>query len=208
MLEVSPLHAYPPSFIYPSITLDSRPLFQSHSFHPERFPFFHPFSICFPFLPLLLFLPPSLSVFWTFLLVLSVCLHPASPPPSYLCDEWVCLLGAVHIYWAGERTLSVSLALHISIPPLKRQREQEVTVGWKEEGGPGQETSSPPDSSWLGGEHVSFSILTLDVVEGEKSSLPLDQAVNAVIQGRNKQSLSIPLCATRQPTLSTQCNAI
>lgn len=72
-------------------------------------------------------LPPSLSfVFWTFLLVFSVSLHPLHPPthPPFPCDEWVCLLGAVHIYWVGERTMSVSLALHISIPPLKRQKEQ------------------------------------------------------------------------------------
>lgn len=103
-----------------------------------------------------------LSVFWTFLLVLSVSLHPASPPsfpPSFLCDEWVCLLGAVHIYWAGERTLSVFLALHISIPPLKRQREQEVTVGWEEEGDCGQKIhfGSHQHSSWLRWEHVSLN---------------------------------------------------
>lgn len=143
-----------------------------------------PFSACYRFLPLisprtlsflsssfhLLPIPPtsllptlplSFSFFWTFLLVLSVSLHHASPPSfplSFPCDEWVCLLGAVHIYWAGERTLSVSLALHISIPPLKRQREQEVTVGRKEEGSHGQEihSRSHHDNSWLGGEHVSL----------------------------------------------------
>lgn len=159
-----------------------------------------PFSACYLFLPLisprtlsflsssfhLLPIPPTsllpplppslpLSIFWTFLLVLSVSLHPLFPP-SFPCDEWVCLLGAVHIYWAGERTLSVSLALHISIPPLKRQREQEVTVGWEEEGGRGQvmHSRSHHDSSRLGGEHVSldqhsFSVQALEVVEGERN---------------------------------------
>lgn len=226
MLEDFPRHAHPLSSIHPLIIQDSppfQPVICSHSFHPEHFPFFHPLSICFLFFPplfFLLFLPASLSVFWTFLLVLSISIHPASPPPfpppSFPCDEWVCLLGAVHIYWAGERTLSVSLALHISIPPLKRQREQEVTVGWEEEGGRGQEihSKSHHDSSWFGEEHISLgqhSLYSASIRGGwgrEKSSLPLDQPVNVVILIGNKQRLSIPLCATRQPTLSTQCNTI
>lgn len=152
-------------------------IFFSHSFHPEHFPFFHPLSISLPIPPTSL-LPPSLCL-------LDISLSPfyIPPPclsthfsPSFPCDEWVCLLGAVHIYWAGERTLSVSLALHISIPPLKRRREQEVTVGWEEEGGRGQEihSGSHHDSSWLGGEHISldrhsFSVLALEVVEGERN---------------------------------------
>lgn len=181
MLEVSPPHAHPLSFIHPSIIQDSLPLFSVLSFSPTHFTqntflSFILFPSRFLFLPPLFFLP--LSVFWTFLLVLSISLHPASPPtfpPSFPCDEWVCLLGAVHIYWAGERTLSVSLALHISIPPLKRRREQEVTVGW-EEGGRGQEihSRSHHGSSWLGGENISldwhsFSVLALEVVEGERN---------------------------------------
>lgn len=49
-----------------------------------------------------------------------------SLPRSFPCDKWGCLLGAVHIYWVGERTLSVSLTLHISIPVLNRHPEPKV----------------------------------------------------------------------------------
>lgn len=163
-LQDSPPYAHAPSFIYPSVIQNSPPLFSLLSFSPTHFTqntflsfiFFHLASysshLSSPSLPL--------SVFWTFLLVHSISLHPTFPPPfppSFPCDEWVCLLDAVHIYWAGERTLSVSLALHISIPSLKRQREQEVTVGWEEEGGRGQEIHSRSHrySSRLGGEHIS-----------------------------------------------------
>lgn len=165
------------SFSHPELSSPFQPAIAfSHSFHPEHFPFFHLFSISLPIPPTSL-RPPSLSlsVFWTFLLVLSVSLHPPHPnlphPPLSPCDEWVCLLGAVHIYWAGERTLSVSLTLHISIHSLKRQREPEVTVGWEEAGGRGQEIYSTSHccSSWLGREHISpdqhsFSMLPLEVV--------------------------------------------
>lgn len=173
--------------------------------------------MCFLFLPpllFLLFLTPSLCL-------LDISLSPFHLPPrclpfpsSFPCDEWVCLLGAVHIYWVGEHTLSASLALHISIPPLKRQREQEVTVGWEEEGGRGQEIhfSSHCGSSRLGEKRRSsgpaqfFSASIRGGWGREDSSLPLDQPVNVVILIGNKQRLSIPLCATLQPTLSTQCN--
>lgn len=47
-------------------------------------------------------------------------------PRSFPCDKWGCLLGAVHIYWVGERTLSVSLTLHISIPVQNRHPEPKV----------------------------------------------------------------------------------
>lgn len=54
-----------------------------------------------------------------------------SLPRSFPCDKWGCLLGAVHIYWVGEHTLSVSLTLHISIPVLNRHPEPKVrTRGW------------------------------------------------------------------------------
>lgn len=54
-----------------------------------------------------------------------------SLPRSFSCDKWGCLLGAVHIYWVGERTLSVSLTLHISIPVLNRHPEPKVKIrGW------------------------------------------------------------------------------
>lgn len=54
-----------------------------------------------------------------------------SLPWSFPCDKWGCLLGAVHIYWVGEHTLSVSLTLHISIPVLNRHPEPKVrTRGW------------------------------------------------------------------------------
>lgn len=185
MLEVSPPHAHPLSFIYPSIILASLPLFSLLSLSPTHLTqnIFLSF-ILFPFASY----SSHFSSSYSSTLPLSLCLLDISlspfciPPPclytpfspSFPCDEWVCLLGAVHIYWAGERILSVSLALHISIPPLKRQREQEVTAGWEEEGGSGQETSSHHDSSWLGREHVilsqhSFLMLALEVVEGERN---------------------------------------
>lgn len=183
MLEVSLPRAHLQCFIYPSIIQDSLPLFSLLSFSPTPFTqntflSFILFPSRFLFLPPLFFFPPSLCL-------LDISLSPfyipprclSTPfPPSFPCDEWVCLLGAVHIYWAGERTLSVSLALHISIPPLKRQREQEVTVGWEEEGDRGQEihSRSHNDSSWLGGENISldqhsFLVLALEVVEGERN---------------------------------------
>lgn len=187
MLEVSPPRAHLLSFIYPSIMQDSLPLFSLLSFSPTHFTqnnflSFILFPSRFLFLPPLFFLPRSLppSLCLLDISLSSFYIPPAclSTPfsPSFPCDEWVCLLGAVHIYWAGERTLSVSRALHISIPPLKRQREQEVTVGWEEEGGRGQEihSRSHHDSGWFGGEHItfdqhSFSVLALEVVEGERN---------------------------------------
>lgn len=166
MLEVSPpLHILSSilylSFNHPRHSLLFQPVIPfSHSLLPEHFPFFHSLSICFLFLPPLLFLPLSFCLLDTSLGPFGIpppCLYTLFSP-SFPCDEWVCLLGAVHIYWAGERTLSVSLALHISIPPLKRQREQEVTVGWEEEGGQCKEIHfrSQHDSSWPGGDHVSM----------------------------------------------------
>lgn len=156
------LSPFPASFFPTHFTQNT---FLSFIFFPSRF----------LFLPPLFFFPPSLRL-------LDISLSPFYIPPPYLsppsfpCDEWVCLLDAVHIYWAGERTLSVSLALHISIPSLKRQREQEVTAGWEEEGGRGQEIHSRSHrySSWLGGEHISpdqhsFSVLPLEIVEREKN---------------------------------------
>lgn len=158
-------HAHPLSFIYPSIiqaTLSSpfQPVVSlSHSSHPNTFLSF----ILFPSASYSSY-PPSLSALshslsprlWDIslspLCLPALCLAPSSFP----CDEWVCLLGAVHIYWAGEGTLSVSGARHISIPPLKRQREQEVTARWEEEGGHGQKihSSSHHNTKWLAGEHT------------------------------------------------------
>lgn len=174
--QVCPPYSHVPSFIYPSVIQNSLPLFSLLSLSPTHFTqntflSFIFFPSRFLFLPPLFFLPPSLC-----LLDISLspfCIPPPStpPPPTFPCDEWVCLLGAVHIYWAGERTLSVSLTLHISIHSLKRQREQEVTVGWEEAGGRGQEIYSRSHcySSWLGREHISpdqhsFSMLPLEVV--------------------------------------------
>jgi len=84
MFEISPPHAHPLSFIYPSIIQDCIPLFGLLSLSPTR-------STQNTFLSSVLFLSASysshlsssflpLSVFWTFLLVFSVSLHPASPP--------------------------------------------------------------------------------------------------------------------------------
>lgn len=157
-----PCTSFLPSFIYPSIIQGTLFFFSLLSLSPTHFSQNTFLSFI---------LSPSAS-YSSHLSSSSLCLLDTSlgpfgiPPPclytlfspSFPCDEWVCLLGAVHIYWAGERTLSVSLALHISIPPLKRQREQEVTVGWEEEGGQCKEIhfSSQHDSSWPGGDHVSM----------------------------------------------------
>lgn len=178
-LQVSPPGAHALSFIYPSVIHHSLPWFGLLSFSPTHFTHntflsFISFPSRFLFLPPLFILPPSLHLLDISLSPLYI--SPPCLPLSFPCDEWVCLLGAVHIYWAGESPLSVSRALHISIPSLKRQREQEVTAGWEEEGGRGQEIPcrSQGCSSWPGGEDISpalhsSSVLPLEIVKGERN---------------------------------------
>lgn len=128
-------------------------------------------SISLPIPPTALFFPPpSLSIFWTFLLVPSVSLLP-SPPLSPVMNESV---GWVQFIFTeqGSNTLSVSLALHISIPTLKRQTEPEVTMGWEKEGGRGQDIHSKSHrcSSWLGGKHISLDQYSFsEIVKGERN---------------------------------------
>lgn len=83
--------------------------------------------------------PPYSHPLTLFLLAQATSSQPVIPfpalspslPRSFPCDKWGCLLGAVHIYWVGERTLSVSLTLHISIPVLNRHPKPKVKIrGW------------------------------------------------------------------------------
>lgn len=85
--------------------------------------------LVFPSLLSCLSSPRSLPAHWGHIVPagypFSISLSP-SLPRSFPCDKWGCLLGAVHIYWVGERTLSVSLTLHISIPVLNRHPQPKV----------------------------------------------------------------------------------
>lgn len=121
------------SFIHPSVTQNSLPFLSLLSRSPTHFTqntflsFIFPFHLASYSSHCSFFPPPSLSVFWTFLLVPSVSLLP-SPPLSPVMNESV---GWVQFIFTeqGSNALSVSLALHISIPTLKRQTEPEVRMG-------------------------------------------------------------------------------
>lgn len=122
MLEVSPPHAHPLSFIHPSIIQDSLPLFSVLSFSPTHFTqntflSFILFPSRFLFLPPLFFLP--LSVFWTFLLVLSISLHPASPPTfpplSPVMNESVCWVQFIFTEQGSAHCQSLSPSTSLSL---------------------------------------------------------------------------------------------
>lgn len=124
MLEVFRLHAHPLSFIYPSIIRDSLPPFSLLSLSPT------PFSQN-TFLSSILFpsasysshlssssflLPHSLSVFWTFHLVLSVFLHPASHSLSLHFPLWWMSLSAgcsSYLLSRGAHTVSHTRPPHL-----------------------------------------------------------------------------------------------
>lgn len=130
MLEVPPPHAHPPSFIYPSIILLFPP-FSQPSFSPTHF-------TQNTFLSFILFpsasysshlsssssssssLPPS--VFWTFLLVLSVALHPASPPP--FPPWWMSLSARCSSYLLSRGAQTVSLSCPPHLYPSTKETER------------------------------------------------------------------------------------
>lgn len=129
--RASPPCAHAPSFISPSLIRNSLPhtsrlSFLSHSFHPQHFPFFHLFSMRLPIPPTSPLpacrLPPS---FWTFSLGPSLNIPPLPPPhPSPpVMNESVCWLQFIFTEHGSAHCQS-PLALHISIPGLKRQRAQ------------------------------------------------------------------------------------
>lgn len=133
--RASPPCAHAPSFISPSLIRNSLPRtgrqsFLSHSFHPQHFPFFHLFSMRLPIPPTSPLAASRLSPsFWTFSLgpPLNIPPHPNTPPlPTHappVMNESVCWLQFIFTE-QGSAHCQSPLALHISIPGVKRQRAQ------------------------------------------------------------------------------------
>lgn len=122
-LRFSPPDAHPLSFIYPSIIQDSLPLFSLLSFSPTHFTqnTFLSF-ILFPSASYSSHLSSSslpLSVFWTFLLVLSISLHPASTPPfpplSPVMNESVCWVQFIFTEQGSAHCQSLSPSTSLSL---------------------------------------------------------------------------------------------
>lgn len=141
--RASPPRAHAPSFISPSLIRKlSSPVPAAYLSSPTRFTqntflSFIFFPSGFLFLPPRLFPPPSsLRLFWTFSLRPSLNIPPPaapSPPPPLslpprVMNESVCWVQFIFTE-QGSAHCQSPLALHVSIPSLKRQRVQGVTAG-------------------------------------------------------------------------------
>lgn len=98
------------------------------------------------FLPSLLpFQHPKAMLFFTVTHSLPPSLPPSGSLPPVI-NEAVCL-GAVHIYWAGERRVSVSLSIDISIPTLNRHSKPKVRP-WASRGRKRKERKKKREEMW------------------------------------------------------------